>query len=255
MLLYACGVAAKRAKKKGLSPEEHLRRAMGAPTRSERLRWAKLGLTASDEVDATTHAMLLRQLYLGLFEGRRFREAHVIALQASEVGVLPDVMLQDAARAALAAGDLEDGLAHLREAARSGPASRRAFHHWTLGSVLFLAHRYEEAIFALARAARTGAKEKPLYRAHLALARIAGGQGAPDLQRTIDALVAHPSGQGYGRFVLGHLAYAAGAWPQARAYLEAFLERVGRHQPAAAVALEGEARMARATLKKISARI
>src|SRR5262249_40174370 len=156
-------------------------------------------------------------------------------LQASEVGVLPDVMLQDAARAAMAAGDLEDALAHLREAVRGGPASRRAFHFWTLGSLLFLAHRYDEAVVALTRAARTSAKEKPLYKAHLALARIAGGHDAPDLQRTFDDLLAHPSGQGYGRFVLGHLAYAAGAWPQARAYLEAFLDRVRQHRPAAAV--------------------
>jgi tetratricopeptide (TPR) repeat protein len=247
-------VAAKRAKTKGLVPEDYLRRAMEARTRAERLRWAKLGLETEGPVDATTHAMLLRQLYLGLFEGRRFREAHVVALQASEVGVLSDVMLQDAARAAIAAGDLEDALAHLREAAHRGPASRRAFHYWTLGSILFLAHRYDDAVVALTHAARSGAKEKPLYKAHLALARIAGGHEARDLQRTINALVAHPTGQGYGRFVLGHLAYAAGAWPQARAYLEAFLERVRQHRPAAAVALEGEARMAQATLRKIATR-
>jgi tetratricopeptide (TPR) repeat protein len=225
---------------------------MESTARVQRLKWAKLGLETEGPIDATTHAMLLRQLYLGLFEGRRFREAHVVALQASEAGVLPDVMLQDAARAAMAAGEIEDALAHLREAGARGPASRRAFHQWTLGSILFLAHRYDEAIEVLTRAARTSAKEKPLYKAHLALARIAGGYDAPDLQRTIEALVAHPSGQGYGRFVLGHLAYAAGAWPQAKAYLEAFLERVRQHRPAAAVALEGEVRMAHATLRKIS---
>jgi tetratricopeptide (TPR) repeat protein len=246
-------VSAKRAKEKGIVPEEYLRRAMEAPTRAERIRWAKLGLK-THVADPTTHAMLLRQLYLGLFEGRRFREAHVIALRASEVGVLPDVMLQDAARAAIAAGEVEDALAHLREAAQTGPASRRAFHYWTLGSILFLAHRYEEAIAALARAARSAAKEKPLYKAHLALAQIAGGRDARDVQRTINTLVTHPSGQGYGRFVLGHLAYAAGAWPQARAYLEAFIERVREHRPAAAVALEPEVRMARATLKKMDRR-
>jgi tetratricopeptide (TPR) repeat protein len=247
-------VAAKKAKKKSLAPEDYLQRAFMAKARGERLRWAKLGLATQGPVDATTHTMLLRQLYLGLFEGRHFREAHVVALQASEVGVLSDVMLQDAARAAMAAGDLEDALAHLREASRRGPASRRAFHDWTLGSILFLAHRYDDAIVALTRAARSGAKAKPLYRAHLALALIAGGHEARDLQRTIDALVAHPTAQGYGRFVLGHLAYAAGAWQQARAYLEAFLERVREHRPAAALALEGEARMAQATLRKIGKR-
>ena len=226
---------------------------MATSSRQERSKWAKLGLAARATLDGTTHTMLLRQLYLSLFEGRRFREAHAVALQAVELGVLADVLLQDAARAALASGDLEDALAHLREAAESGPASRRAFHYWTLGSILFLAHRYEEAVAALARAAKSAAKEKALYKAHLALARIAGGQNVGDIQKTIDELVASPAGQGYGRFVLGHLAYAAGAWKIARQYLESFVKRTAEKPPAMAVALEGEMRMARATLKKIAA--
>jgi tetratricopeptide (TPR) repeat protein len=195
--------------------------------------------------------MLLRQLYLALFEGRRFREAHAIALQAAELGVLADVLLQDAARAALAARDVDDALAHLREAAESGPRSRRAFHYWTLGSVLFLEHRYDDAVQALSRAARTGAKEKSLYKAHLALARIAAGEPIGNIQTTIDALVASPAGQGYGRFVLGHLAYAAGQWDVAAQYLDAFVRRVHERPSAIGVALEGELRMARATLRKI----
>jgi tetratricopeptide (TPR) repeat protein len=197
--------------------------------------------------------MLLRQLFLALFEGRRFREAHAVALQAAEVGVLSDVLLQDAARAALASRQLEDALAHLREAAHRGPASRRAFHYWTLGSVLFLEHRYEEAVAALARAAKSNAKEKALYRAHLALARIALGEPIGNIQSTIDALVASPAGQGYGRFVLGHLAYAAGQWDTAAQYLDAFVRRALERGSAIAVALEGEIRMARGTLKKIKA--
>jgi tetratricopeptide (TPR) repeat protein len=227
---------------------------MASQTRAERAKWAKLGLSHKGTIDETTHAMLLRQLYLALFEGRRFREAQVIALQASEVGVLPDVLLQDAARAALASGDLEDALAHLREATRVGPPSRRAFHFWTLGSILFLAHRYEDAIAALGRAARSTGGERPLYRAHLALARIAGGEHVGNIQKTIDQLVASPAGQGYGRFVLGHLAYAAGAWDVARQYLQSFVQRTLEKPPATAVALEGEIRMARATLKKIGDR-
>jgi tetratricopeptide (TPR) repeat protein len=224
---------------------------MSARTRAERSKWAKLGLASPDEIDKTTHAMLLRQLYLSLFESRRFREAHAIALQAAELGVLPDVLLQDAARAALAAGDVEDALAHLREAAKAGPASRRAFHFWTLGSLFFLQHRYDEAVEALERAARTGAKEKVLYKAHLALARIAAGEPIGHVQPTIDSLVASPAGQGYGRFVLGHLAYAAGQWDTAADYLSSFVDRVTERAPAIAVALEGELRMAKATLRKI----
>lgn len=249
---YASPVPAKQAKQAKKTPEDYLREAMTAATRAERARAAKLGLASTEKLDPTTHAMLLRQLYLALFEGRRFREAHAIARQAAEVGILSDVLLQDAARAALAAGDLEDALAHLREAVDKSPASRRAFHHWTLGSILFLAHRYDEAIAALSRASRSSVGERPLYRAHLALARIAGGEHIGNIQTTIDQLVASPAGQGYGRFVLGHLAYAAGAWDVAAQYLQSFVERTREKPPATAVALEGEIRMARATLKKIS---
>lgn len=197
--------------------------------------------------------MLLRQLYLSHYEGRQFEKAHTVALQALELDVLPDVLNQDAARAALANGDLEAALAHLRAAARKGPASRRPFHLWTLGGTLFLAQRYDEAIAALARAARWGTSDKPLYRAHLALARIAGGHRVGDLQDTINALAEAPCGQGYGRFILGHLAYAAGEWHAARRYLEAFLKRTTASRAALEIALEGEVRMARATLAKISA--
>ncbi len=217
--------------------------------------YARRGLAARASLDRTTHAMLLRQLYLSLYEGRHFEKAHGIALQALELDVLPDVLNQDAARAALANGDLEAALAHLRAAARRGPASRRPFHLWTLGSTLFLAQRYDEAGAALNRAARWGTRDRPLYRAHLALARISSGESfrASDLQETINALAEAPCGQGYGRFVLGHLAYAAGEWNAARRYLEAFVKRTHASRPALGIALEGEVRMALATLQKISA--
>jgi tetratricopeptide (TPR) repeat protein len=225
---------------------------MGARTAVLRARYAQKGLAATS-LDRTTQAMLLRQLYLSHFEGRRFRHAEELAIQAADLGVLPDVLYQDAARAALAAGDLDKAVLHLRMAARRGPASRRAFHWWTLGSTLFLAHRYGEAVAALQRAGRWGTHDKPLYRAHLALAKIAGGDVVHQLQETIDALAAAPCGQGYGRFVLGHLAYAAGAWPMARKYLDAFVKRTESGRVALSIALEGELRMARATLSKMAA--
>jgi len=218
-----------------------------------RARWAQRGLSSRAPLDRTTQAMLRRQLYLSRFEARRFAEAHVIAVQASELSGMEDVMLQDAARAAIASGELDAALAHLRAAARRSPASRRPFHLWTLGSTLFLAHRYPEAIAALARAARWGTHDKPLYRAHLALARIAGGEPVDDLQETIDELAQAPCGQGYGRFVLGHLAYASGEWEAARRYLASFVKRTDGARPAMAVALEPEMRMAKATLGKMSA--
>jgi tetratricopeptide (TPR) repeat protein len=164
---------------------------------------------------------------------------------------LPDVLHQDAARAAFAAGNLDTAVAHLQTAARRGPASRRAFHYWTLGSTLFLAHRYSEAIAALTEASRRGARDRPLYRAHLALARIAGGEPVKNLERTIEALAKAPCGQGYGRFVLGHLAYAAGEWTAATRYLAAFVERLSAGRIAIGIALEGELRMSKATLTKM----
>ena len=235
------------------SPEECLQKAMAARTASSRARYARLGLSSRSPLDRTTHAMLLRQLYLSLYEARRFDRAHEVAVQALELGVLPDVLHQDAARACLSAGDLDGALQHLRAAARRGPPSRRAFHHWTLGSILFIAHRYDEAISSLTRAARWATRDRPLYAAHLALAKIARGATVDDLQDTIDQLSHAPCGQGYGRFVLGHLAYAAGEWTAAKRYLEAFVKRTSSARPAMGIALEGEMRMARATLAKMSA--
>ncbi len=238
---------------KSAAPEECLRKAMAARTARSRAIFARRGLACSAPLDRTTHAMLLRQLYLSLFEGRRFEQARDIALQALELNVLPDVLSQDAARASLAAGDLIGALGHLRAAARRGPASRRAFHWWTLGSVLFLAQRYSESIAALTRATRWGTRDRPLYRAHLALAQIAAGDMVNDLEETIQGLAESPCGQGYGRFVLGHLAYAAGQGTVARRYLEAFLHRTQTSRPALGIALEGEVHMTRATLAKIVA--
>jgi hypothetical protein len=166
---------------------------------------------------------------------------------------MTDVLHQDAARAAAGAGAIGDAVAHLRLAARRAPASRRPFHCWTLGSMLFLEHRYAEAAAALERAARWGTRDKPLYRAHLALVRIAAGERVADLQEIIDELAAAPCGQGYGRFVLGHLAYAAGAWDAARRYLEAFVRRTEAARPSMALALAAELKMCRATLSKMAA--
>lgn len=234
------------------SAEDLLRRAMAARTPATRARHARAGLALRGPLDPTTQAMLLRQLYLALFEGGDFGRALEVALQALRLEVLPDVLLQDAARAALASGDLEAALGHLRTATRRCPASRRPFHLWTLGGTLFLAARYTEAIAALTRAARWGTSDKPLYRAHLALARVAAGEPVGDLQETIDALAQAPCGQGYGRFVLGHLAYAAGEWTAARRYLEVFVRRTLSARAGMAIALSGELRMAKATLAKMA---
>lgn len=195
--------------------------------------------------------MLLRQLSLAHYEQGRFTRAREVAEQAIDVGVLRDVLGQDAARAALAEGELDRAVTHLRLAARRCPASRRPFHLWTLGSVLFLAQRYAEAIAALERSVHWSTLDRPLYKAHLALARIAAGEPVRDLQATIEGLAGAPCGQGYGRFVLGHLAYAAGEKAVARRVLEAFVRRVESGGAVQAMALAGELAMARSTLSKL----
>src|SRR5262249_30128806 len=137
---------------------------------------------------------------------------------------------------------------HLRLAARVGPAKRRAFHWWTLGSVYFLAGRHQEAVSALTRAARWGTTDKPLYQGHLAVARCAGGEDLAELAALLERLAEVPAGQGYGRFVLGHLAYYGHRWDEARRYLEAFVKRSEGGRAAVAIALEGEIALARKTL-------
>jgi tetratricopeptide (TPR) repeat protein len=233
--------------------EDLLRKAMLARSALSRARWARRGLASRAPLDKTTHAMLLRQLYLSYYEERRFERAHATAVEALSLGVLADVIHQDAARAALGAGDVGAAVSHLRVAARRSPPSRRCFHHWTLGSVFFLAGRYVESAGALARAVRWATRDKPLYRAHLALVRIAAGEQVDDLRAAIEDLAVAPCGQGYGRFVLGHLSYAAGNWESARRFLEAFIERTESSRPELALSLDGELKMSRATLAKIAA--
>lgn len=224
---------------------------MGAKTANARERFARRGLAVAAPIDPTTQAMLLRQLYLACFEQERWADAHGVAKDAIELDVLPDVLHQDAARAALAMGEVDDALVHLRAASRKAPADRRAFHYWTLGSTLFLLHRYADAESALNRAVRWGTHDQPLYRAQLALVQIAAGKPPPaSLQTLIDELASAPCGQGYGRFVLGHLAYAAGAFPIARRYLDAFVRKIEAGPKVQALSLAGELAMARATLEK-----
>lgn len=234
-------------------PAEMLSRAMAARTPRARGIWARRGLACRRRIDATTQSMLLRQLYLAHFEERRFAKALEVSQQAIELEVLLDVAHQDAARAAQALGDVDAAAGHLRLAARSGPPKRRAFHWWTLGSLYYLARRYDEAISALARAARWGTTDKPLYQGHLALARCALGERVDELGEIFERLSNVPSGQGYGRFVLGHLAFHRGRVADARAHLEAFVARTTSGRAALAIALEGELAKARETLAQLPA--
>lgn len=220
--------------------EQHLERAISARSSQTRAKYARLGLSGSKPLDRTTQAMLLRQLYLAHYEAKRFTKALEVARQLLQLQVLPDVAHQDAARACQALGEIDGAVGHLRLAARVSPASRRAFHFWTLGGLLYLRGRHDESISMLSRAARWGTTDKPLYVGHAALVRCIRGEQVARLEQIIADLEGAPCGQGYGRFVLGRLCSFAGRRRDAQRYLEAFVRRTRGSRPALSLALEGE---------------
>ncbi|HWP07613.1 MAG TPA: tetratricopeptide repeat protein [Polyangiaceae bacterium] len=236
------------------SPELMLRKASLARTSFTRAKYAQRGLSHRGTLDRTTRTMLLRQLYLSHMEGRRFVDALRVAEQMLEGAVMPDVARQDAARACLGLGDRDRATYHLRIASRVSPPARRAFHLWTLGSVLFLNGQHREAAGALARAARWGTTDKPLYRAQLALARRAAGEAVSGLSAVRERLEEAPCGQGYGRFVLGALAYELRDDAAAERYLAAFVQRATGGRVALEVALAGEVAHARRLLRRVRSR-
>ena len=222
------------------APELLLRQATLARTSDLRAKYARRGLERGRRLDPTMRAMLLRQLYLSLLEQEKFDEALRVANESLKTGIMRDVVHQDAARACIGMGDIESAVGHLRLASRLGPASRRAFHCWTLGSVLYLAQRHEEALHALSRAVRWGTADRPLYRAQLALVRLAAGQKIGNLVELYEQLAEVPCGNGYGQFVLGELAYHEGDLLRAKDHLQAFVKRTTQGRVALAVALKGE---------------
>lgn len=234
------------------SPEAYLHKATHAQSPADRAKYATRGL-AQPGLDDTTQAMLLRQLYLAHMEGRRFELALQVSQQMIDLHVLPDAARQDAARACLGLGRPHDAISHLRVAGRVAPASRRAFHAWTLGSTLYLLGRGREAVPALERALRWSTNAKPLYAAQLALAQLTTGEPHESLQSLRDALRDAPCGQGYGQFVLGDIAYNLGEHDEARRYLEGFIRRTGSGRVALAVGLSAELQRAEALLGELTA--
>ena len=145
-------------------------------------------------------------------------------------------------------------LYHLRIASRVSPPARRAFHLWTLGSVLFLTGHHREAAGALARAARWGTTDKPLYRAQLVLARRAAGEAVGGLAAVRERLEEAPCGLGYGQFVLGALAFEQRDDDAAERYLTAFIQRATTGRVALEIALAAEVAHARRLLRRLRAR-
>jgi tetratricopeptide (TPR) repeat protein len=237
-----------------IDPEELLRMATTAPSSGARAKYATRGLSQIG-TDRTTRAMLLRQLYLSHMEAQRFAEAVEAAREMSQLGVMPDVALQDLARGYLGLGMPARAIEELRRASRVAPASRRAFHLWTLGSVLYFQGYHAQAVFAFARAARWGTTAKPLYQAQLALALLGSGQSVDNFAALREALEEAPCGQGYGRFVLGELAFHQGDRVAARQYLQTFVARTEGGRVALRVGLAAELERARELLTMLEAEV
>jgi tetratricopeptide (TPR) repeat protein len=229
-----------------------LRKATAAQSSVARAKYATRGLAKAGS-DPTLRAMLLRQLYLSQMESEHFDAAAQTAQAVLELGVLPDVACQDLARAHLALGRPQEAIEELRRASRVGPASRRAFHLWTLGSTLYFQEQYTAAATAFERAVRWGTTARPLYRAQLVLTRAAlgrssGARGASALAEARRDLEAAACGEGYGRFVLGELAHRQGDTKAARHYLEEFIARTDTGRVALRVSLSAELVRARQLL-------
>lgn len=230
--------------------EDLLRKATLAESSGARAKYATRGLAKAGS-DPTMRAMLMRQLYLSHMEAERFEEASEIARAAVELGVMADVACQDLARAYLGLGRYREAVEQLRRASRVGPASRKAFHLWTLGSVLYFCEEHAAAAVAFERAVRWGTTARPLYEAQLLLARDRAAPGAAtetSLAEARQALEQAPCGQGYGRFVLGELAHRQGDGGAARLFLEEFIQRADGGRVALRVGLSAELRRARELL-------
>lgn len=240
------------------SPEskagDFLRKATLAESSGARAKYATRGLAAAGS-DRTLRAMLLRQLYLSHMEAERFEPASEVARAIIELDVMADVACQDLARAYLGLGRYREAVDELRRASRLGPASRRAFHLWTLGSVCYFQGDLAGAALAFERAVRWGTTARPLYEAQLLLARLALGspKSLPGLGEARQALEGAPCGQGYGRFVLGELAHHQGDWAAAREYLDEFIQRVEEGRVALRVGLRAELERARQLLATLPA--
>jgi tetratricopeptide (TPR) repeat protein len=237
----------KRVRETAATPrtaEGFLQRAMSARSAAVRARYARQGLASRAPLDKVTQSMLLRQLYLALFEQRAFEQAQQIAEQMVQLRVLPDVCHHDLARVLAALDDVDGAAGQLRLAARVAPASRRAFHLWTLGSVLFLAGRLDAAQSAFLRALRWSTTDRPLYEGHLALVRAARNEPVENLDEVIRALQEAACGQGYGRFVLGLLCLHADRLIDAERYLTAFVQRTRSGRAALSIALQSELALA-----------
>lgn len=234
------------------SAEEHLLEAVRATTPDARLRSARAGLVASP-LPADVHVLLERQLYTARIEQRRFRQALEHAQRMIDVGVLRDVGYHDAARVLAALGDLDRAIAMQRIAARVCHPERRSFHRWSLATLQHFAGQPELALATLTRAMRCSTRDRPLLTAHALYVRLDAGLPVRGAEATVARLLASPSREGYGRFLLGMIAFHRGDSRAARAELAAFLARHAHDDLPRAITLREELRRARVALAELDA--
>jgi tetratricopeptide (TPR) repeat protein len=239
-------------------PEALLRKASLAKTAGLRAKYARRGLDQQGPIDPTTRAMLLRQLYLAAMERRRFSDARQLSHEMLALEVIPDAAHQDAARACLGQRDIDGAARHLRLAARIGPASRRAFHLSTLGSVLYLNGRASEALTVLRLAVRWSTTDKMICRAQLLLAEIEAE--TPDATAELlrdeiaslrEALEISTHRRGYAEYLLGELCVLLDDQPGASEYFESFVARTTSGRVALQVGLQAEIRRAKRHLARL----
>lgn len=229
----------------------YLLRALGTPDPEQKKYFSQKGLSLWHE-DDELKALLLRQLYLAELEQGHDAEALRIATAMVELGTLGDLARQDAARAALAIGDSQIAIGHLRIAARVCPPERQAFHYGHLGALLRFSGQPEQAVEAFARASRCASEDRTLYLAAQALAEAHAGRSDADFETLRDKLESERL-KGYALWVLGELCLLTGDQESGIEYLERFISRQNDVPRAQSLSLQGEIAHAKALLHKISA--
>lgn len=233
------------------TPEDWLLTAVRTRDPEEKVLAAKAGL-AKPSIAPDTRVLLERQVYMGRLEQRRFRQALIHANRMIAVGVLKDIAYHDAARVQALLGEFDAAIASQRLAARVAHPERRSFHRWSLATFQHFAGRPDEALATLTRAMRSSTRDRPLLKAHALYVRLDAGLPTRGAESIVASLRAAPSREGYGRFLLGMIAFLEGDSKTARAELGAFLARNEAADPGRGLTLREELRRARLALGRIA---
>lgn len=233
------------------TPEQALLAALRARGPELRKRAAERGLAEHTSVTGDTKVLLLRQLYVSHVELRQLRQAADVAIRAARLGPLEDILWHDASRALFALGEIPEAILMQRRAARTAPVERRSFQLWGLATVQHHMGDADGALATLTKAMRSAQRDRALLRAHALYVRLDSGKPARNIRRTVESLRASPNADGYGRFLLGMIAYHVGDIREARVHLGAFLRRNAAVGVVKELTLREELRRARVALSGI----